>query len=264
MSMNFCPFETLRCWARTAAVRRFVIILATVAVLSSATAAPCTFAQDRRFTKVYPARKSIRLHLINRTGTIIVEGWDHPRIKLVAHMEAPSARCAPEMDNDVLTINIVRDNQRSDVGDVNFHIRVPVDSEVDLETKQGNITVRGVRSHLVRAHVSSAGDIELTGIRATTVMARNMTGDILFDGELLAEGTYELTSMQGIINLRIPPDSAFRLMATAPLTRNINLGGFARFFSAAEDKRRVVGNVGDGRATLTVTNYRGPISFMYR
>ncbi|MBA3440783.1 MAG: DUF4097 family beta strand repeat protein [Pyrinomonadaceae bacterium] len=261
--MNFRPFETLRCWARTAAVKRLIVILAIAAVLSSATATHI-FAQDRHFTKRYPARKSIRLHLINRTGTILVEAWDRPRIELDAHMEAPAAHCAPEMDNDVLTINIVRDNQRSDVGNVNFRIRVPVDSEVDLETKQGNITVRGVRGQLVRAHVSSAGDIELTGIRATAVMARNMTGDILFDGELLAEGTYELTSIQGIINLRIPSDSAFRLMATAPLTRNINLGGFARFFNAAEDKRRVVGNVGNGRATLTVTNHRGPISFMYR
>ncbi len=261
--MNFRPFETLRCWARTAAVMRYVIILATVAVVSSATATRI-LAQDRRFTKGYPAHKSIRVHLINRTGTIIVEGWDRPRIELDAHMEAPAARFAPAMDNDVLTINIVRDNQRSDVGDVNFRIRVPADSEVDIETKQGNITVRGIHGQLVRARVSSAGDIELTGIRAATVMARNMTGDILFDGELLAEGTYELTSMQGIINLRIPADSAFRLMATAPLTRNINLGGFARFFHTAEDKRRVVGNVGNGRAMLTVTNHRGPISFMYR
>ena len=263
MSMNFRPFETLRCWARTTAVKRFVIILATAVSLSSATAAH-VFAQDRSFTKEYPARKSIRLYLRNRTGTITVEGWDHPRIKLAAYMQAPAARCVPAMSNDVLTINILRDNQDSDVGDVNFRIQVPVDSEVDLETKQGNITVRGVRGQLVRAHVSSAGDIELTNIRSATVIARNMTGDILFDGELSAEGTYELTSVQGIINLRIPPDSAFRLMATAPFTRNINLGGFARHFSPPEDKRRVIGNVGNGRATLTVTNHRGPISFMYR
>ncbi|HYX40455.1 MAG TPA: DUF4097 family beta strand repeat-containing protein, partial [Pyrinomonadaceae bacterium] len=132
------------------------------------------------------------------------------------------------------------------IGDVNFHIQVPYDSAVDLQT--------------------ASGDIELTDIRAQMVVAENVTGNILFDAELLSGGSYELKSTQGDINMRITPGAGFTLTATAPRTRNINLGGFAQMgnFNFQGDNRRVVGRVGDGSATITTINLRGAISLVPR
>jgi hypothetical protein len=119
---------------------------------------------------------------------------------------------------------------------------------------------------MVRAHVTSEGDIELTGIRAQTVMVENTVGNILFDAELLRGGTYVLNSTQGDITLRITAESGFRLMAVAPRTRNIDLNGFAQKgeFEFFNEKRKVVGKVGDGGALLNTTNGRGSIVFMPR
>jgi len=223
------------------------------------------FAQ-KEFSKTYPASRNVILRLTNRTGTVTVEGWDRPEIKIFASMEAPAANIAPQSVNDTIYINLVKDNQgRNEVGSVNFLVKVPYSSSVDIETRMGNLNVSNVRGGLVRAHISSEGDITLSNIEAGAVSAENVIGDIFFDGEIQSNGNYRFTSMKGNINLRIPFNSSFRLVATAPSTRNISLGAFSGGnMNFVSDGRRVVGRVGDGSATLTVTNQRGSIAFIRR
>lgn len=223
------------------------------------------FAQ-KKFSKTYPASKDVRLQLTNRTGTITVEGWDRDEVKISALMEAPAANMEPRNLSGTIDINLVRDNQgRNDVGNVNFTIKVPYDSSVNIETRMGNLNVSNIRGTLVRAHITSEGDIVLTNIYASAVSAENLIGDIFFDGDIQREGNYRFASTRGNINLRIPFTSSFRMVATAPSTRSISLGSLAnsglRFVS---EGRRVIGQIGDGSATLNVTNQRGSISFIRR
>ncbi|MGB8507882.1 MAG: DUF4097 family beta strand repeat-containing protein [Pyrinomonadaceae bacterium] len=245
---------------------RFRRALLASAVLSLALAAnaPSALAQ-RRFKKDYAAQPNIRLHLNNRSGKVTVIAWNQPKIRIAAEMENSSAKMTPEASGDDFIINVLREN-REDIGDINFTIQVPVNTVVDISTLRGNITIRNVRGEMVRANVSTEGDIELTGIRATTVMAENTVGNILFDAELMRGGTYELKSTQGNIQIRITAESGFRLMATAPHTRNIDLGGFADKgqFEFFNDKRRIVGKVGDGGASLNTINGRGTIVLIQR
>lgn len=221
---------------------------------------------QKKFAKSYPASKNVRLQLTNRTGTVTVEGWNKDEISIQAVMEAPAANIEPQSLSGTIVINLVKDNKgRSEVGNVNFLIRVPYSSSVDIETVMGNLNVSNVRGGLVRAHITSEGDITLTNIAANNVAAENVIGDIFFDGAIAENGNYRFTSTRGNINLRIPFNSSFRLVATAPSTRNISLGDFGssgmRFVS---DGRRVVGQAGEGSATLSVTNQRGSISFIRR
>ncbi len=239
--------------------RRLLVALALVSAL-----APAAQAQ-KRFSRDYPAQPNIRLQLLNRSGRIEVLAWEKNTIRVTATMESRSAKMEPEVSGDGVRIDVRRDN-REDVGDINFTIRVPFDSTVDISTMSGGIIIRNVRGEMVRAHVTSEGDIELTGIRARTVMVENTVGNILFDAELLRGGTYVLNSTQGDITLRITAESGFRLAAVAPRTRNIDLNGFAQKgeFEFLNEKRKVVGKVGDGGASLSTTNGRGSIVFMPR
>lgn len=242
--------------------RRMLALLAAIAILSSAS---ISVLAQKRFSKTYPAHRNVKLQLTNRSGTIIVEGWDRDEIKISADMDSPAARLVPETSGDGLVIDVARDNRgRDDVGDVNFKIWVPSNSTVDLETRRGNISVNGVSGSLVRAHVTSEGDIELTGIRAMTVMAQNTVGNIVFDGELANGGKYEFKTWQGDINISIPADSTFRLMASNN-SKKITLGAFWNDgMKLIGDGRRIVGDVGNGRSALTVTNYIGNINFLRR
>lgn len=227
-------------------------------------AAPSTLAQ-RRFSRDYPAQPNIRVQLLNRSGKIEVVAWDKNTVRVTATMDSRSAKMEPEASADSVRIDVRRDN-RDDVGDINFLIRVPANSTVDISTMTGGIIIRNVHGQSVRAHVSSEGDIELTGIHAQTVMAENTVGNILFDAELLRGGTYILNSTEGDITLRITAESGFRLTAVAPRTRSIDLNGFARLgeFEFVNENRKVVGKVGDGGALLSTSNGRGSIVFMPR
>lgn len=223
-------------------------------------------AAQKKFSKSYPASKNVRLQLTNRTGTVTVEGWDKSEISISASMEAPAATIEPQSLSGTIVINLVKDNQgRNEVGNVNFLIKVPYSSSVDIETRMGNLNVSNVRGGLVRAHISSEGDITLTNIASENVAAENVIGDIFFDGTIAENGNYRFTSTRGNINLRIPFNSSFRLSATAPSTRNISLGDFGNGgMRYVYDGRRVIGQSGDGSATISVTNQRGSISFIRR
>lgn len=234
-----------------------MLLLVVVALLAPASA------RAQSFSKEYPTAPKVRLILNNRSGTVEVLAWDKNRVKVSARMESRSTRVVPQVSAEDVTIDIEREN-REDRGDVNFTIHVPAESTIDIKTKRGNIIVRNIRGEAIRARVLTEGDIELTGIRAQVVVAENIIGDILFDAELLNRGTYSLSSMRGNIQLRIDAEEGFQLTATAPRTRNINLGGFASrgHFEFRGDNRRVFGKVGNGGATLSTTNEHGSIVFI--
>lgn len=220
---------------------------------------------QQQLSKRYPVPKNVRVVLKNISGTIIVESWNRDEIKLTMILESPKANVSPRHSGSDLTIDVMADNPgRSNVGDVNFKLYVPVNSSVDLETKRGQITVSNIRGDLVRAHVSLEGDIELRGISASQVMAQNTIGDIYFDGEFARKGTYQFQSGKGNITIRIPAESAFHLTAAAP-TKQITLGEFWNDrFKNLGGGRKFEGEVVDGRSRVNVTNFNGSITFMRR
>ena len=220
---------------------------------------------QQKVSRKFPAGKNVRLELKNLSGTITVETWARDEIRITATMEAPAVQFNPRQTEAGLVIDIVGDNRgRGDVGDVNFKVQVPARSSVDLETRSGQINVSNIQGELVRAHVWTSGDITLSGISAARVFAINTTGNIFFDGEFASGGTYEFKSGQGTITLRLPANCGFRLVATAP-AKKISMGQFWNDgMKLLGEGRRIIGDVGDGRASVTVTNYQGNINFLRR
>lgn len=217
---------------------------------------------QQHISKRYPAGKNVRIELRNISGTIVVESWNKDEIRLSATIESPNAHVIPKQIDESLVVDVMNDNRgRGDVGDVNFKLQVPVNSSVDLETRRGQISVSNLRGASVRAHVSTEGDIELTNITASQVVAQNTIGNIFFDGEFSSGGTYEFKSTKGDITIRIPGNSAFRLVAASP-ARKIALGEFWNNGFKTQDGRKYVGDVGDGRSSVSVTNFSGQITFM--
>jgi DUF4097 and DUF4098 domain-containing protein YvlB len=221
------------------------------------------FAQEK-MSKRYVAGKNVRIELRNISGTIVVESWNKDEIRLSATIESKGTHVTPKQINDSLVVDVMSENRgKGDVGDINFKLQVPVNSSVDLETRRGNISVANIRGGLVRAHVSSEGDIELTNITASHVVAQNVIGNIFFDGVFSPYGTYEFKSNKGDITIRIPGDSAFRLEAASP-ARRIALNDFWNSNFKSQDGRKIVGDVGDGRSSVSIINFSGQITFLRR
>lgn len=220
----------------------------------------------QRLSKRYPAGKNVRIELKNISGTITVESWNRDEIKLTATLESPKANVLPRQTGDAFIVDVMADNRghSTDVGNVNFMLQVPVNSSVDLETMSGQITVTNIRGRLVRARVSTDGDIELSGISASQVYAQNNIGNIFFDGEFASGGTYRFQSAKGDITIRIPADSAFNLEAANP-NKKITLGQFwNKDIRSLSEGRKYVGDVVDGRSKVIVTNFQGSIMFIRR
>jgi hypothetical protein len=219
---------------------------------------------QQKINKRYPGGKNVRVELRNISGTVVVESWNKDEIRLSATIESKNAHVVPKQVDQCLMIDVMSDNRgRSDIGDINFKLQVPVSSSVDIETRRGNISVANIRGGLVRAHVSSEGDIELTNITASQVIAQNVIGNIFFDGEFSRGGTYEFKSNKGDITIRIPGNSAFRLVAASP-ARKIKLNDFWNSNFNNQDGRKLVGDVGDGRSSVSVMNFSGQITFLRR
>jgi|SRR6185503_11183721 len=219
---------------------------------------------QQQMSKRYVAGKNVRVELRNISGTIVVESWNKEEIKLSATIESKGTHVTPRQINDSIVVDVMSENRgKGDIGDINFKLQVPVNSSVDLETVRGNISVANIRGGLVRAHVSSEGDIELTNITASHVVAQNVIGNIFFDGEFQRYGTYEFKSNKGDITIRIPGNSAFRLEAASP-ARRIALNDFWNSNFKSQDGRKIVGDVGDGRSSVSIINFSGQITFLRR
>jgi hypothetical protein len=233
-----------------------------VAILILICAAMSVWSQQK-ISKRYPVSKNVRVELRNISGTIVVESWNKDEVRLTATCESSNAHVVPKQYAENLVVDVMNDNRGREVGDINFKLQVPANTSLDLETKRGQIYVTNMRGGSVRAHVSSEGDIELTNVVASHVVAQNVIGNIFFDGEFSNGGTYEFKSNKGDITIRIPGDSAFRLVAASP-ARKITLGEFWNNGFKTQDGRKYVGDVGDGRSSVSVTNFSGQITFMRR
>ncbi|HEU4796943.1 MAG TPA: DUF4097 family beta strand repeat-containing protein [Pyrinomonadaceae bacterium] len=236
-------------------------LLAICALLTLLSSSAGVVAQQK-ISKRYPGGKNVRVELRNISGKIVVESWQKNEIRLTATIEAKNVNVVPKQVNDCLMIDVMGDNRgRGDVGEINFKLQVPVNSSIDVETRRGDINISNITSSQVRAHVSSEGDIELINISATHVVAQNVIGNIFFDGEFSRGGTYEFKSNKGDITIRIPGNSAFRLVAASP-TRQIKLNDFWNNGFKTQDGRKYVGDVGDGRSSVSVSNFSGQITFL--
>jgi len=243
---------------------RAVLSLFALAVLFMSFAAEVS--AQRTITKKYPASGNVRFEMKNISGSITIEAWERNIIEVAATVYSPAAQFTPEQTEGCVGIDVVRDNRGRAVGDINFRVRVPANSTVNIETKRGNISISNIRGDMVRAHVSTSGDVELLGLRANQVIAESGIGNIVFDGELTG-GTYTFKSLSGDISIRIPTNSSFSLVANG-VEKAINLNDFASpDLSFVGDGRKVYGNVnrGDGpRSSMIIFNQRGKISFLGR
>jgi hypothetical protein len=173
-------------------------------------------------------------------------------------MESSNAHVVPRQIDDNLVVDVMSDNRgRGDVGDINFRLQVPANSSVDLETRRGQISVLNLRGSSVRAHVSTEGDIELTNITASQVVAQNRWQYLLRWRVFVAALTN--SNRQRDITIRIP-GSAFRLVAASP--RNVSRSAISGTMVSRHRTEENMLVMSDGRSSVSVTNFSGQITFL--
>ncbi len=105
------------------------------------------------------------------------------------------------------------------LGDMNVET---IAAGVDLEDAAGYLTVKTVGGSFQcmrcagRLEVSSiSGNFSFIDLRSYHVRAQTSKGNILFNGEFLPNGIYQLKNYSGVIEVRFSPADSFDLSATS-------------------------------------------------
>jgi DUF4097 and DUF4098 domain-containing protein YvlB len=279
---------------KTAATFGTALLLA-----SSAAAAPRHI--EKHF-KVDP-RPVVTIHNLN--GTITVKAWTRPEVKLV--VDSPSDRVDIDADQSGNRVDLAAhanaDNVSPDEMRANFELMVPEDTELQIHDDSGSVDVSDVMGDMAvdtiaagvalqdaagyltiktvggtvqclrcagRIEINSiSGNVRLIDLRSYSVRAQTAAGNILFDGEFLANGTYRLKNYSGLIEVRFSPLDSFGLSATSVKGKVINEANLTSSTSGSRGydskfSHSLVGKLNQGKAKVELASFDGTISIHRR
>jgi hypothetical protein len=243
------------------AFKLFTITLVALFIIpSSASFTPELFASEAiasgpftKFDRTYTPQGPAHLTISNTNGDVIVSTWNRKTVHVRANA-APSVTIQDQVSGDEITVSVKRDLR---LGRADFEVFVPAETSVSIKNVMGRIEVQGVTGHVAVSSIDS--DIRLAGVRCPTVDVKVTSGDISFDGELQGDGSYSLQTLKGDLNVTLPADASFNLVARA-LSENISLGAFmSNLTGASRGPKSITGTYLQGGPRLSLTTYAGRI-----
>jgi DUF4097 and DUF4098 domain-containing protein YvlB len=250
------------------------------------------------------ARPVITLH--NPNGTVVVKAWSKPEVMVIAtratdQVEVDATQTANRVDimthpvSDAAAIGSA--DSRAD-----FEIRVPEDAELQIHDDSGAVSVNSVLGDMNvetvgagvdltedagylsvktidgsfqclrcagRIEVSSiSGNFKLVDLRSYQVRAQTSRGNILFSGEFMPNGMYEMKNYSGVIEVRFSPGDSFDLSATSLKGRVNNEANLSppnhpqHFYSRFGNS--LFGSFNSGRAKVELSSFDGTINILKR
>jgi len=296
---RFTPVESLRAslgTRRRIALRTSGVIIAGLLVCSTALADHI----EKNF-KV-EAHPVITLH--NPNGSVTVKAWTKPEVSVIATRASDQVEVdATQTGNrvDIMTHPVASgappDGLRTD-----FEVRVPEDAELQIHDDSGAVTVNSVLGDMNvetvgagvdladaagyltvktidgpfqcvrcagRIEVSSiSGSLRMVDLRSYQVRAQTSKGNILFSGEFLPNGMYELKNYSGVIEVRFSPGDSFDLSATSLKGTVNNEAKLSppthqqHFYSKFNNS--LFGSFNSGRARVELSSFDGTINILKR
>jgi len=279
--------------------RKAVAILAPGLFLMGAS--PALADRIERHFKV-DAHPVVTIH--NPTGLVTVRAWTKSEVMVVAKRATDRVDVDAEQIENRVEIMTHQIPDNASPGDLraDLEISVPEDAELQIHNDSGGVNVSNVLGDMnvetIAADVAledaagyltvktvdgsfqctrCAGRIEATSIsgnfrfidlRSYHVRAQTSEGNILFNGEFLPNGTYELKNYNGVIEVRFSPNDSFNLSATslkgkvnneAKLTPSSHHHHFLPKFGNA-----LFGTMNTGRASVELTSFSGTINILKR
>jgi DUF4097 and DUF4098 domain-containing protein YvlB len=269
-------------------------------LLFSAIPASAKHVEKRFKVEAHPV---ITIH--NPNGTVTVKAWTKQEVMVLADHASSSIEVdVVQTGNriDVMTRTLSGDVSPEDVR-ADFQINVPEDAELQIHDDSGAVSVNDVLGDMNvetvgadvglqdsagyltvktvggsfqclrcagRIEVSSiSGNFRLIDSRSYHIVAQTSTGNILFDGEFLPNGTYHLKNYSGLIEVRFSQDDSFDLSATSLKGKVNNEAKLTPGQSPQYSMPRGVGNslfgkLNTGRAKVELTSFDGTINILKR
>jgi DUF4097 and DUF4098 domain-containing protein YvlB len=204
-----------------------------------------------RVEKHFTVQSKPKITVRNSTGRIQVKAWAKNEVQVAwtnasgkISVETEQAGNRVEVGTRAAGDNISADDLKTD-----FEITVPVESELNVRTDSGNVTVDAVHGDMtfdtvganlqlsdVDGYVvvktidgslvctrcsgkleanSISGNMQLIQPTLDSVRVQTTSGNILFDGSFLSRGIYIMKNFSGTIEVHFSPNDSFDLNATS-------------------------------------------------
>lgn len=217
----------------------------------------------------------------NIAGSVVVIGWDRAEVEVTGTIPRRYSRLEFETEGDRTRIEIDVDDDE-DFGESHLEIRVPRDSQLEIETVSASIEVRDVRGEMDIESV--AGSIRVRGapreVEIGTVSSsidfigegelrrgdfQSVAGRIEVDADLSPNGRFEFETVSGSVILRVP-SSVSADFEISSFSGNIisDFGGVARRSSPYLPAKELSLSVGGGGARVEIETLSGVIKLIER
>jgi DUF4097 and DUF4098 domain-containing protein YvlB len=255
--------------------------------------------------KHFPVQAKPKITVRNSNGRIQVKAWTRSEV-LVSWTNAggKSVVETEEAGNrvEIATQEAGGDAPSADVK-TDFDITVPVESELNVRTDSGNVTVESVHGDMTFDTVGAnlqltdvngyivaktidgslvctrcAGKLEANSISGNMQMidpsldgvrVQTSSGNILFDGSFLSRGIYIMKNFSGTIEVHFSSSDSFDVRASSLKGEVVNQAAFKpdTHGSPHTDSKfghSLFGTMNEGHAKVELTSFSGTIKILKR
>lgn len=249
--------------------------LASVLALLVAAAPALAVEVKERFEKSYDLGPGGAVSVANVNGAVVVEGWDRDEVRVVAVKKAKaSTRARAEEVLDRIDVRVTRSGDRLEIdtrrpsssnsvfswlfgsgvsGDVSYTVSVPRRTDVEVDTVNGKVLVRGVEGH-VEADTTNGG-IEMEDIRGSVDAGTTNGGIRVRLAEVEAGRAMSFSTTNGGIHVTVPRSARVTLDASTT-NGGIDLDGLPAADVRTHGRRHLKAEINGGgpRIELSTTN----------
>jgi DUF4097 and DUF4098 domain-containing protein YvlB len=263
-------------------------------------------AQGRRFERHFTVQGKPVVTVQNATGRIQVRAWDRQEVMIAGQRGSTNVEVDTEQVGNRIEIatRVISDNPNPDALRADYDISVPAESELQVRSDSGNVTVdsvhgdmsfdtvaadlalQDVEGYLVVKSIggstictrcsgrldatSISGDFKLLQPTMDNVRVQTSSGNILFDGSFMNRGIYVLKNYSGTIEVRFSSTDSFDVRATSLYGNVINQAPVVPDRHSMPAPRSsglaksLFGSMNDGRAKVELSSFNGTIKISKR
>ncbi len=262
-------------------------------------------AQTRRFERHFTVQGKPVVTIQNATGRIQVKAWDRQEVLIAGERGSTNVEVDTEQVGNRIEIatRVISGNPNPEALRADYDITVPVESELQVRSDSGNVTVDSVHGDMsfdtVAADLalqdvdgylmvksiggstvctrcsgrldatSISGNFQLLQPSMNNVRVQTSSGNILFDGSFMNRGIYVLKNYSGTIEVRFSSSDSFDVRATSLYGNVINQAPVVpdrHNMPAPRNSlaKSLFGSMNDGRAKVELSSFNGTIKISKR
>jgi len=258
-----------------------------------------------RAEKHFTVQSKPKITLRNSSGRIQVKAWTKNEVQVAWTNSSGKNIVETEQAGNRVEIATRMDgeNNSADSLKTDFEITVPVESELNVRTNSGNVTVESVHGDMtfdtvganlqltdVNGYVvvktidgslvctrcsgkleanSISGNMQMLQPSLDSVRVQTSSGNILFDGSFLSRGIYIMKNFSGTIEVHFSSNDSFDVNATSLKGDVINQASFkpdthGDSHPSSKWGHSLFGTMNEGHAKVELTSFSGTIKILKR